>query len=64
MEKETELKIFKVQMFCDCGGEMEPRGFALLSNPAEYPHKCALCGAEKTYKEQYPAIKYRAVENG
>lgn len=62
-EKEAELKVFRVKMFCDCGGEMEPKGFVLFSDPIEYRHECNKCGLYQTFKEQYPTIKYRAVES-
>lgn len=64
MEKETELKTFRVQMFCDCGGEMKPTGMVLCSNPPQYPHQCQLCYKRATYETTYPHLEYKAVVNG
>ena len=61
MEKETEVKSYKVIMICDrCKqGEMVPTGMMLTSFPGMYDHKCNCCGYRATYKVQYPTIVYK-----
>jgi hypothetical protein len=63
LEKETEFKTFRVQMFCDCGGEMKPTGMMLASCPPQFPHQCNLCGMRATYDTSYPHLEYKAVTN-
>lgn len=57
-EMKTEVKTYKVTYTCDeCReGEMKPTGAPLMSNPAQYPHKCKKCGSEKTFRSKYPKI--------
>lgn len=63
-KKETEIRVFRVKMFCDCGGEMLPTGVILSSCPPQFPHQCSLCGMRATYDSSYPHLEYRAdVEN-
>ncbi len=59
-EKRTEVKTYQVTYTCDvCNeGEMQPAGVTLMSNPAQYPHKCKKCGSEKTFRSKYPKIVY------
>ena len=59
-EKATELKVFRIKMFCDCGGEMLPTGVALSSYPPRFIHQCRLCGTRATYDTSYPYLEYRA----
>lgn len=63
VEKRTELKTFRVQMFCGCGGEMKPTGLMLCSDPPQFPHQCSLCDMQKTYEARYPHTEYREVVN-
>lgn len=62
-EKETELRTFRVKMFCDCGGEMKPTGMVLSSHPPQFPHQCSLCGMRATYDKSYPHLEYKVVES-
>ena len=53
------MQTFKVDMECDCGeGLMRPTGVTLMSNPAQYPHQCKVCGATKNFRVSYPHIIY------
>ena len=42
-----EVKTFKIDFKCDvCGkGYFRPTGIVYPTNPAQYPHKCTVCGA-------------------
>ncbi len=53
---EWEVQTIEVHYCCDaCGkGEMMPEGVALLTDPAQYPHKCTECGDKKTFFLIYP----------
>ena len=58
---QTPVNVVMEYMICDCGEKMEWTGQALMSNPAQYPHKCndTKCGKEETARgEPYPRIKY------
>ena len=65
MEKEIEVKTFKVNYICDeCkyGGIMQPSGNALLTDPMLYPHKCNNCGFKRNFKCIYPKVIIRNVQ--
>lgn len=47
-----------VKAFCECGGEFEPGGLALTSNPPQYSYRCSKCGKEVFLTETYPHLEY------
>lgn len=58
-ERKTEVKTFKLQLFCDCGGEMLPTGMCLTSHPVQYPHECQVCKkTENIFRNRYPCLVY------
>ena len=64
-ETKTEVKTYIVEYACDeCNdGKLRPTGPMLAFNPPQYPHKCNLCGAEKTFtNKRYPFEVYEKVE--
>ncbi len=64
MEKKREVKVYKVDLFCDeCGGEMYSQGISLMSNPPMYLHECKECGAVLSPSSLYPKIVYENKEN-
>ena len=62
-EVKTELKAFQVDCTCNtCKvGKMRPTGFTFMSNPPQYPHECAGCGARETFLTTYPRISYEEI---
>lgn len=61
-EKLTEQKVYRVDYFCDCGGDVEFDGMALTSHPAKYPHKCKKCGKQHVLFSIYPTVRYEDAE--
>lgn len=59
-EATNVVKVVTVGMMCPCGGKMVPTGVCLTSNPPQFPHVCAKCGATTnvSYKVFYPEIRY------
>lgn len=55
-EIHTPAKVVIVAYQCDkCDeGQMIPTGVALMSYPAQYPHKCNRCGHEQIFRQPYP----------
>lgn len=63
-EIKQEVRTFVVNYKCDTckEGYMFPTGIALMSNPAQYPHKCNFCGIEKTFRGiKYPKYVNEAI---
>lgn len=59
MEKEKEVKAYKVNYLCDyCGKEVEFTGFTAMSYPPQYEHKCK-CGEKYYLKKRYPSIEFK-----
>ena len=57
MEEKYKVNTYEIDYKCDvCGeGYMRPLGTVLLSNPAQYPHRCNKCGAEMNVRgHTYP----------
>ncbi len=56
---ETKLEIAPklVEWKCECGGEVSATGITLLSNPAQYEHRCVECGKEVNLMRLYPYIE-------
>ena len=49
-------------LYDECGdGHMRPEGYALLSSPPQYPHKCDKCGHEQTFKVSYPTTDFETI---
>ena len=64
-ERTFEIKQIGVEYVCDsCGvGTMENKtGMTLLSNPAQYVHRCNKCGYEASFRTTYPGIRIERVE--
>lgn len=67
MEKEFTVEPICIKYICDnCNeGEMRPTGINdWESSPPKFQHKCTECGAEKTFEEKYPLIRYKSIEWG
>ena len=54
------IRPIEIDFTCDsCGeGKMRPTGVMLCSNPPQFPHTCINCGAEQTFREKYPMVRY------
>ena len=63
MERKTEVRTYRTEQFCSCGGKMKYTGGMLASNPPWYIHKCEDCGENKNFREVYPKIAYEPVLN-
>jgi hypothetical protein len=55
----TELKAYRAEAFCECGGKFVPSGVALLTNPPKYPHYCNKCNAKDVFPNTYPKVVYK-----
>lgn len=55
------VRLERVVMQCDCGGEMCPTGLVLTSMPPQYPHECGQCHKRETYTSRYPMMRERDV---
>ena len=56
-EEKYKVNTYEIDYKCDAcrTGYMRPLGTVLLSNPAQYPHRCNNCGAEMIVREHiYP----------
>ncbi len=49
---------------CECGGEMEFTGVALLSSPTQYQHRCLECGKEMNLLHTYPYVEVEYLCDG
>lgn len=59
MEKESEVKVFKIEYHCDkCGEELKFDGMITLNNPPKYQYTCK-CGERYLLDKLYPIIIYR-----
>jgi hypothetical protein len=60
-ETRTALQPVRLDYTCDdCGqGQMHGTSMVLLSSPPQYPHRCDVCGAEKTFGgASYPRVEF------
>ena len=61
--KRTQVKVFREELFCECGGTMTPSGMPLTTKPPQYPHVCEKCGkSEIVSGETYPRIVFEKVK--
>lgn len=64
---ETFTPVLPVQVdyICDaCGkGSLKPTGEVKTSNPPWYVHQCKSCLQYSSHRNQYPYIKYEAVND-
>lgn len=60
-EVKEEVKVFRIHMYCECGGEMLPTGNVLSCWPERYSHQCNKCGSIDSYIDKYPKIEYETV---
>lgn len=51
-----EVKVYRVEAFCNCGGRMTPNG-AFAGKEMEYT--CKRCGAREMTSERFPRTEYR-----
>jgi len=58
--KRTEVKVFKVEALCDCGGVLVNQGRKFGS---EFVHRCDTGGGFTRLDKQYPIIEYEEVED-
>lgn len=59
MIKTTEVKVYQDRLYCPaCETEMKFTGAVLLSNPAQYEHKCPKCEKRLNVSKSYPCIRY------
>lgn len=62
MEKEFEVKAYKVKYYCNkCSQEVKFTGNIGMSCPPTYIHKCE-CGETYYLKREYPFIDFREKE--
>ena len=61
IEKEIEVKTFRVRAFCECGGEFKDTGCVLMSYPPQYVHACEKCNKKAHFSKSYPTIKYKEI---
>ena len=65
MEEIKEVKTVMVHYKCDkCekGYMVTVNGKILTTYPAQYPHKCNVCGCEKHFIKTYPHLSYEEVK--
>ena len=60
--KRTEVKVFKVEAMCECGGELDYREHE-RDGYGSFMHKCLSCGELHACNELYPVIEYEEVED-
>lgn len=58
IETKTEVKTFKVNAQCDCGGELHNTGLMLKAYPPLYQHRCDWCKKLENLKAPYPRTVY------
>lgn len=64
MEKKTEVKVFEIRKFCECGGEFKFTESRTLSYyPPVCTHKCDKCSKRDDFNVIYPKIVYEPVIN-
>lgn len=64
-EREFSMVPVGVEYVCDnCQvGTMEPHGkVSYLTDPIQFPHKCASCGHVRAFAERYPNVRWRRAE--
>lgn len=54
--KETEVKAFRQDAFCECGGILIRTEWVNLTNPPIYNYVCEKCGNKGTSTTRYPQI--------
>jgi hypothetical protein len=62
--KEIKLPVYNyiVRATCECGGEFEPTGMVLMSNPPKYPHTCNKCGKEEIFVKKFPHYTFEEID--
>lgn len=64
-EREVTVRPVMVHLICDCGGEMKCHGGGFsVSEKADIPHRCTLCGFIDHTKDIYPYLKHVGESNG
>lgn len=62
---ETPVGWVLEEYVCDaCGkGKMIPTGMTLMSQPAQYPHRCDTCDAHQNFKARYPNLASKTIKD-
>ena len=58
----TEVRVYREDLFCDCGAKMEFTGSSTLMHPPKYQHLCSLCRRVANVHECYPRTVYDDVQ--
>lgn len=67
MERHKEVKVFKVEEICICGGVMENTGSIVTDSRQKYlsdlyEHSCNKCFTREYFNFVYPRIHYEEIE--
>lgn len=62
IEKKTEVKVFQIELICDCGGSIESTDVMQPTYPPKYHHRCDKCEKEQWLKKIYPRIDYKEIK--
>jgi len=57
-ERRTEVKVFIVRFYCDCGEELEWDGTTKLTDLPLYKYYCNGCKQFRLKTERYPRLEY------
>lgn len=62
-ERTYEVRNVGVDYICDnCNtGEMEQTGVMLMTDPAQWTHRCNHCGQTKNFFQKYPSIRWEKI---
>lgn len=64
MEKKTEVRVYRIELYCDkCGGRMNMTWWVLLTFPERYWYECSSCWNTTTDCNKYPYITYENAVN-
>lgn len=60
-EVEREIKKFRIDMQCECGGNFISTGTAqqVGEDPVTYAHFCAVCTTWRMFERSYPRFEDR-----
>lgn len=57
----AEVKTFRTELYCDCGGQFIHNGMTTSTHPPGYSHSCNACTNVTLEDEKYPKIEYEEV---
>lgn len=55
----TEVKAYRAEAYCACGGELVAQDHYYPTYPPMFPHVCDDCGGKENLNNKYPRIVYR-----